>query len=350
MLNSLYLEAAKKRNTINEILPNIESEGDILKVWDEISFLETKEDIAIAAGDGSFNKKKFLAFTFYAVSAESIIYDGEFNTLEDSIIDTLEHSHFIDDLLRLYMSVLETKNAVKTLEYMDIDYYLFDGSIFGDLIRPFPKNINISKKTREEILSVGLNELKENIKLFNTKINAPEIIDKFYKNNNTTNYKMFLASIEQLLLLKELLNNRKNVVAISKTSTTKDFFNSNIPDISIFDKYTKNAGISKIMYKKISDEVKYDFMVENDFFKDITFTIFYLRLEENKNVIKVELPYEATRDEVINIVNKIKKYSSEGYPYLLKKAHKDVVISAKNMETLTSIVNLREKIGREMLN
>lgn len=348
MLNSLYLEAAKKRGIIREILPDIGDKGSISKMWDEISFSASSEEISIGAGDGSFNKKKFLAFTFYAVGAESVIFDGEFQTMDDSIIDTIEHSPFIDDLLRLYMSVLETKSAVKTLQYFDIDYYMVDGSLLGDLIRPFPMGISIDRKTREEILDAGLDELREKTRIFNSKLEAPRIIDRFYK-NNIMNYKMFLTSIEQLLLLKELFNHREKIIAVSKTSTNRDLFNSNIPDISIFDKYTKKAGMSRIIYKKVSDEVKYNFLVENEFFKSMVFTVFYLRLEDNRNVLKVELPYEASKKEILEIIKKIKKYSSEGYPYLLKKAHNDVVISTKNMETLTSIVNLREKIGREML-
>lgn len=355
MLNSLYLEATKKRGVLEEILPDIDDKGTISEMWDEISFAPVSEDISLAAGDGSFNKKKFLAFTFYAVCAESVIFDDDFKSLDDSVIDTIENNPFIDDLLRLYMGVLETKSAVKALEYCDIDYYMIDGSLLGDLIRPFPMGISIGRKTRDEIMNVGLDELRESVKLFNSKLEAPKIIDRYYRinkvyKNNIMNYKMFLTSIEHLLLLKELLDNGRKVIAISKTSTNRDLFNSNIPDISIFDKYTKGkSGMSRIIYKRVSNEVKYNFLVENEFFKNMVFTIFYLRLEDNKNVIKVELPYEASRNEVLDIIKKIKKYSSDGYPYLLKKAHNDVVISSKNMDTLASIVNLREKIGREML-
>lgn len=349
MLNSLYLEAAKKRNSLKEILPEIKDENTISEKWDEIKFDADLEDFSIAAGDGSFNKRKFLAFTFYAVCAESVIFDGEFKTLDDSIINTIEHDSFIDDLLRLYMSVLETKSAIKTLEYMEVDYYLLDGSLFGDLIRPFPLGINIKNEKREELLSKSLDKLEESTKLFNTKLEAPKIIDEFCKEDNKIDYKMFLTSIEQLLLLKELLQYNRKIIAISKTSTNRDLFNSNIPDISIFDKYTRKSGMSKIIYKKVSDEVPFNFLVENEFFKNQVFTIFYLRLEDYKNVIKVELPYKASKKEVLTIISKIKKYSSEGYPYLLKKAHNDVLISYKDMDTLTSIVNIREKIGREML-
>ncbi len=46
---------------------------------------------------------------------------------------------------------------------------------------------------------------------------------------------------------------------------------------------------------------------------------------------------------------KLKKFSTNGYPYLLKKAHNDVVISDKNIKELINIAKVREKSGREML-
>ena len=73
------------------------------------------------------------------------------------------------------------------------------------------------------------------------------------------------------------------------------------------------------------------------------------RLEDNKSVLKIELPYEASRDEVYSIVEKIKKYSTDGYPYLLNKAHNDVVITDRNIKELIKIAKINEKTNREML-
>ena len=58
---------------------------------------------------------------------------------------------------------------------------------------------------------------------------------------------------------------------------------------------------------------------------------------------------KANVEEVFDIVEKLKKFSTEGYPYLLKKAHKDVVISNRNVAELINIVNVNAKSGREML-
>ena len=88
---------------------------------------------------------------------------------------------------------------------------------------------------------------------------------------------------------------------------------------------------------------------ETSFFKSLNFTIFYLRLEDNKNVFKVELPYKASNEEVFRIIEKLKVFSVQGYPYLLNMAHNDVVIKDKNMDELLKLAKIYQKTNREML-
>ena len=91
------------------------------------------------------------------------------------------------------------------------------------------------------------------------------------------------------------------------------------------------------------------FPIKNDFFRSLTFTIFYARLEDHKNILKFELPYFATEDKIKDILKIIKNKSAEGYPLLLKKAHNDVIIRNVDLERLSKIIGFMEKSGREML-
>ena len=77
--------------------------------------------------------------------------------------------------------------------------------------------------------------------------------------------------------------------------------------------------------------------------------MFYLRLEDNKNIFKVELPYKASNEEIIRIIEMLKVFSVQGYPYLLNMAHNDVVIKDKNMDELLKIAKIYQKTNREML-
>ncbi len=109
------------------------------------------DEFSIGAGDGSFNKKKFLGFNFYAVAAESLIFDGQLKTIEQSDIDRFPYLPYLDEFLSNYMSIFELKCCLSSLEEYNVDYYLIDGSIYGDLQNPFPKGVETSAKRQKRV-------------------------------------------------------------------------------------------------------------------------------------------------------------------------------------------------------
>lgn len=352
MLNSLYIKAASKRGSIKEIIPELEGNSIVSDNWSEKNITSSDDEFSIGAGDGSFNKKKFLGFNFYAVAAESLIFDGQLKTIEQSDIDRFPYLSYLDEFLSNYMSIFELKCCLSSLEEYNVDYYLIDGSIYGDLQNPFPKGVETSAKAKKELISATLNDFEEMVKNPSDKsVYSPKLFNKYFKSyqEHKYPYTLYLTTIERLVVLKEILKNPRKMIAISKSSSNNDIFHSNMPDIAIFDKYTQKEGISKVIRKKVSKDINTTFPVFDEFFKDLKFTIFYLRLADYKNVLKVELPYEASMAEIEEIATKLKKFSTNGYPYLLKKAHNDVVISDKNIKELINIAKVREKSGREML-
>lgn len=352
MLNSLYIKAASKRGSIKEIIPELEGNSIVSDNWSEKNITSSDDEFSIGAGDGSFNKKKFLGFNFYAVAAESLIFDGQLKTIEQSDIDRFPYLSYLDEFLSNYMSIFELKCCLSSLEEYNVDYYLIDGSIYGDLQNPFPKGVETSAKAKKELISATLNDFEEMVKNPSDKsVYSPKLFNKYFESyqEHKYPYTLYLTTIERLVVLKEILKNPRKMIAISKSSSNNDIFHSNMPDIAIFDKYTQKEGISKVIRKKVSKDINTTFPVFDEFFKDLKFTIFYLRLADYKNVLKVELPYEASMAEIEEIATKLKKFSTNGYPYLLKKAHNDVVISDKNIKELINIAKVREKSGREML-
>lgn len=352
MLNSLYIKAASKRGSIKEIIPELEGNSIVSDNWSEKNITSSDDEFSIGAGDGSFNKKKFLGFNFYAVAAESLIFDGQLKTIEQSDIDRFPYLPYLDEFLSNYMSIFELKCCLSSLKEYNVDYYLIDGSIYGDLQNPFPKGVETSAKAKKDLISATLNDFEEMVKNPSDKsVYSPKLFNKYFKSyqEHKYPYTLYLTTIERLVVLKEILKNSRKMIAISKSSSNNDIFHSNMPDIAIFDKYTQKEGISKVIRKKVSKDINTTFPVFDEFFKDLKFTIFYLRLADYKNVLKVELPYEASMAEIEEIATKLKKFSTNGYPYLLKKAHNDVVISDKNIKELINIAKVREKSGREML-
>lgn len=356
MLNSLYEKAIAKRGFIPEFDSESNPDSQLEFNWFERVIGESSDDFTIAAGDGSFNKKKFLTTNFCAVGAESIIYDGEIKKIDDADIFNIAHISFLDELLSNYMAIYELKCALRTVREYNVDYYMFDGSILGDLQNAFPRGAKLPTKIKENMDESLLSEFERRLSTCKYGLVFPSIIDdlKLFKmpvsekSNNIEEYNLHMASIEKIILLKMILEHRKHIISISKTSSDNELFNWNIPDIAFLDKFTKKQGISKLHYRKVHNNASFPYF--NDIFKGITFTVFYIRLQDNKNVLKVELPYRASEGDVLKIIEKIKVLSVQGYPYLLNKAHNDVVITDRNIKELLKIAKIYETTNREVMS
>ena len=357
MLNSLYEKAIAKRGFIHDIDSENNVESQLEFKWFDRLIKESSEDFSIAAGDGSFNKKKFLTTNFCAVGAESIIYDNaEIKKIDDSDIFEISHVSFLDELLSNYMAIYELKCALRALKEYDVDYYMIDGSILGDLQNAFPRGAKLPSKIKDNLDDSLLNDFKRRLNVNPYGLLFPDIIyqwnlselPKKENSNKIEEFNLHMASVEKIIILKEILNYRKRIISISKTSSDNFLFKWNIPDIAFLDKFTKKQGISKIEYKQVYQKAAFPYY--NDIFKGITFTIFYVRLQDNKNVLKVELPYKASKEEVFQIVEKINVLSVQGYPYLLNKAHNDVVITDRNMKELLKIAKIYETTNREVMS
>jgi NurA-like 5'-3' nuclease len=304
----------------------------------------------ISAGDGSINKKKYLSFIFYTISAETITYDKNMEKIENSFIDITPPHKFLEDRIRNYMEIYEYKNALKTIKTYNPDYYLFDGSVMGSLIRPLPLEKELPTNIKKEIIKDYKEPLIKEIKKGLVNISSLKFKDKLKKYKDSNTALMFLESIETLLVIKEILEYKKKIIGISKTSTSKDYFKQKIPDMVIFDSIHENEGYSKPYSPKVSEkQIKHEYNVENEYFKNQNFSIFYTRLEKNRNILKFEVPYELDTNKIEELINIIKPTCAEGYPYLLKKAHNDVVIKKTDIEQLVKIIGIHDKNGREML-
>lgn len=371
MLESLYSVAIRKKGTIVEEIDNYDNHNlDVSKFWKDEEFPKHDGNLTIAAGDGSKHEKKFLSFYFYAIAAETLIYNNKslnkLMKIESSDINTMPHGKFSKDRIRNYMGLFEVKNALKAIKTYDIDYYLYDGSLLGDLIRPYPLEKEIPQDIRFDVLDFAEDELNKEIntienrevEVYSNKLVNNDLKSKFDEirakrgSKYIENIVNYLENIEKLLALVNLLKYNEKIVAISKTSTATDYFDHNIPDIALFDKYSTGTGCSFPFTKPVSDDkdkLKREFPIENDFFKSLIFTVFYVRLEDNKNILKIELPYKADEAKVKEIISVISRDCTEGYPYLLKKAHHEVIIKKKDIEQLSNIIGIYEKSGREML-
>ena len=356
MLDLLYEKCLLKKERILKRIDEYQSPKEIAKnQWQEIAISESKGYANLAAIDGSSNYKELRSFVIYALGAESVIYNGqEIIKLREAEVDILKPYRFTRDRIRFYMTILENKIALETLRSKQIDFLLMDGSILGDIIRPATFAAQPNKEITEKIISDYYPELLKKQEKNALGINCLDLFEKIEKEfkEQKVEAMMFLEYLENLITIKNLLTYKEKIIGVSKTSQRNDYFkNLNVPDISVFEYTCKNQGYSKPIKIPVSKEVKRSFPIKNldDFFRNIIFSIFYVRLEDKKNVLKFEIPKILDSNEIENLLRAIKKISPEGYPYLLKKAHKDVIIKDRDIERMIKILGLIAKTGREML-
>ncbi|MEM5778043.1 MAG: DNA double-strand break repair nuclease NurA [Candidatus Aenigmatarchaeota archaeon] len=347
MFDFLFEKLAERKNQILNKINNLEFSEKIAKDWWINKEIKEGERIVIAGCDGSYNYKEFKSFTIYAVNSEVLIFDKKLNSIKACDIDILYPYRYTEERLRFYMHMFETKNIFNALKNNKIDLLLFDGSIIGDIIRPLPFQLNPDAIVKEQIKNNFLNKLKsEDVEIVSK--NYFKEIEKSFPNNKIE-AQSYLEYLEHLLSLHNMLSFKEKIVAISKTSTSTYYFDKSMPDMAIFEKLSKSQGYSKPIYLTINEKLKREFPILNDFFKDLEFTIFYARLKDRKNLLKFEIPKRIKENELENLLSKIKTISVDGYPYLLKKAHSDVVIHDVDMEKIARIFGFTEKTGREML-
>jgi len=265
MLDSLYEKALINKDNINERIKSDFDGPDTepSKYWRNYPLTGDNVNVTICAGDGSINKKKFMSFIFYAIDAECLIYNNKLEVIESSEIDIISHHQHVEDRLRSYMAIFEIKNALKAFHEYDVDVFLFDGSILGNLIRPSPSEKKLQNMIKEEIKIKYLPRIREELKneLEYSKVGI--VSSKFFKTienefEKKTEAMIYLESLENLMVIGDLLQNERSVVGISKTSTSREYFKkSEIPDMAVFDRYSRKEGYSIPQHIKIStDDMK----------------------------------------------------------------------------------------------
>ena len=126
MLDSLYAEAIKKKGSINDVIDELlDKKVDIDSKWNNEKINPSQNDYILAAGDGSFNKKKFLTSNFCAVGAESRIYDGEIKKIDDSDIFEISNvSIFLGNFSK-------SSNSLTSFKTLNFSFTLFSRLTFA---------------------------------------------------------------------------------------------------------------------------------------------------------------------------------------------------------------------------
>ena len=127
MLNSVLKDAIKKRDETLSILKGPKFEQIIKQAkanW--IDFSPTKQDVAAAGIDSSFNSTKFQGAELWAVTAVSVKSDGEI------LVDLHEHGLDSNPELASLASKMEIHACEESIDKADL--VLMDGSLYSQFL------------------------------------------------------------------------------------------------------------------------------------------------------------------------------------------------------------------------
>jgi NurA-like 5'-3' nuclease len=336
MLNITYETFAKSRAALRDRIRALREEKKLERYRRHWTALELKEKKAkIGAEDGSINHKKYKSIVLYAVNASAPVYNGKISEAQFSDIDILYPYREIKNRLDIYRTIFEFKASLKVIDKVDI--FLIDGSIYSDLVVPRNLGAGLSEKERKEVMEF-LPEIEEE--------NEVEIVAKRLAQNikgpNRFNKIAFLEYLEYISTLKRFIEKGADkVVGVSKTASASSF-EEGMPDIAVFDEVSAEPGYGfakekeKILQKK--------FPIYEEFFTSYVpfFKYFYARLETGKGVLMMEVLRDIKEKEIVDLLCKIRSISVDGYPYLLRKAHKDVVITNRDIEKFALSLGINE--------
>ncbi|WP_338603863.1 DNA double-strand break repair nuclease NurA [Sulfolobus tengchongensis] len=272
----------------------------------------------VAVDGGSFSKAMRIGI-IYAVGAESVIGDkGGVKPLgEDGRIGIFKPGNDAQERISLLMEALELLLALKDGKLGD--YVLMDGS----LNKKIGKKVDIQKFSKDEL------NLVENVD-----------IDSIINLKDEEKMKDLLTLTNQLLISKIIEEYDGKVLWISKTSRSRDLFDTDYPDITVFELFTEETGFSNPIVKNIASEKvsNYD---KVEILKNMEYSTFYARLDKGKRVIRIDITGRIDENIAKDIIDSISGISVKGYPFPLLKAHIDVRFSKSDREKIIRMIGSR---------
>jgi NurA-like 5'-3' nuclease len=341
VLDSTYETFARKRSMIKRRIAELKSRKALDKYrewWHPLP--NGPESGIVGAEDGSANHRKYKSLVFYVANAVALVFDEGVREFKYSDIDLLYPFRNVESRVSLYRSILEVKASLEALREADMDIFLIDGSIFSDLVA-LKMPVELKKEEREEVIEM-LPELEE--------IGAPIASKKMaasIEGEKRLEKIMFLEYLEYLSALQMLIEEgRDKLVGISKTSSGAEL-REDIPDMAVYEEVTSTAGFSRLFVTPLNKR----FPVYEEFFGSTAsmFTKCYARLEDRKGVLMVEFPRQVKEEEVQRVLNIIRGTSVMGYPYPLRRAHRQVVVTDRDIRRFSRALGITEKTGREVL-
>jgi len=333
----------KRPSILRKMSLGVAGEGSV-SGWRELG--EGAEADGFVGVDGSMNIALFKSHALYAVTAESVLGEGEEVRVLDQLsdVDVVIPYHNVEERVRAYMNIAELRLALKALRRYPECTVVLDGSLTSMVIRPWKYRFsesaveNVFRKYQDELVQ----SVYDDLVLYSKKAAEANLAENGFPEEEI----LLLEYIEYLTLLYTMLYEYPHrVISIAKR-TEAHRITPFLPDAAVYDAFTITPGYTIDDQTTLASHKNRTFLYW-DFFKKLSFTVVYARLGRGTSVLRLET---LNPDVVPRVLRGLRKYSVGGYPYFMVKAHRDVTISNRDMETVIRILGLYNmKNGREVL-
>ncbi|EZQ01754.1 MULTISPECIES: DNA double-strand break repair nuclease NurA [Acidianus] len=315
-INKAYEELVNNYSEIKNKI-SVYSENLKEKVQDEINrswrtYTPAPKESTFLSIDGGEFLKEFRVGSVAVVNAEALLFDGEnYDAVgTTSKILTFSPGNLAKERTSEVMAILEVNLAIEHADKSE--FVLMDGSFAKKLEKAKPGYL--ISNSLDEILS--MNGEKEML--------------------------YTLIAKKQAQLAQLISKYRGNVLWISKNSKGNDLFNQNISDVGILEALTEEPGYTLPIVHNVDPNTIIN-SEETRPLNGLQYSSFYLRLDKNAKVLKVDIVGIINEQQAKDILDILSSVSVNGYPYPLLKVHFDVKVSREDRRRILQIIGVRKR-------
>lgn len=295
--------------------------------------------------DGSRNMILYKGYALYAIAAESVLARHSRVEVHERAadVDILVPYWLPEERIRLYMSILELRLALKAVRDLGDCVVVLDGSLISMLVRPW----RYGGATHIEDLDEEVYErILDSVERGELRVVSKEIVEEMVSRGEVREEALAVEYLEYLTLIYRMLKELEGELAAIAKQSEAHGLAGGLPDAALYEHYTRGPGYA-LGEEVVLVKLKRSLPAYREFFRGLKLTVAYVRLEEGGPVLRLET---TERERLPSILKCLSRYSVGGYPYFMAKAHRDVVISNRDMESLARILGLYGmKTGREVV-
>ncbi|RLE98772.1 MAG: hypothetical protein DRJ96_00095 [Thermoprotei archaeon] len=313
--------------------------------WHSFNDVDNNDYLFVGV-DGSRNMILYRGYALYAVAAESVLArHGRVEVCRRAAdVDILIPYWLPEERIRLYMSILELRLALKALRDLKGCVVVLDGSLISMLVRPW----KYGGAAHIKYLDTSAHErILDSVKRGELCVASKEIVEEMVEERREVREEALAVEyLEYLTLMYEVLREQEGEVAAIAKQSEAHGLAGGLPDVALYEHYTRGPGYAPGGEVALA-RLKGSLPAYWEFFRGLKLTVAYVRLERGGPVLRLET---TRKEDLPSILKCLSRYSVGGYPYFMAKAHRDVVISNRDMESLARILGLYGmRTGREVL-